>query len=308
MGLGDLERPSFSGHETFPFRYTWLKKAYDGVGNDPQLFVREDALATLGVGKNMVRSMRHWALAAGVLEEHAEFPKRRAGFVKRARLGDQLFADDGWDPYLEDPATLWLLHWKIASLPDNCSTWWFVFNELGDGRFTRAQIADRLAALAKAKQWAKVSASSLKRDVDTFMRSYVAPTGARTKAVEDFLDCPLVELRLIRDSGEPGSYEFNRGPQPTLPDEIFAFALGEYVSRRRSSAKTLALEEIQYTQGAPGRVFLLDAAGVAGRLERVHALSGGAWSFDDTAGVAQLLVNRDLDPSRFLVRYFRDAA
>ena len=61
---------SFSGHETFPFRYPWLKKGFDAVCADGDAFLREDAVTTLGVGKNMVRSIRHWCLAAGVLQEN----------------------------------------------------------------------------------------------------------------------------------------------------------------------------------------------------------------------------------------------
>ena len=58
---------SFSGHETFVFRYTWLKKAIDAVRVDPRVFGQDNAIVTLGVGKNMVRSIRHWGLATGVL-------------------------------------------------------------------------------------------------------------------------------------------------------------------------------------------------------------------------------------------------
>src|SRR5579884_462777 len=53
------ERIGFSGHETFPFRTAWLKKAVDAVTADPRVFTRDDAFVVLGVGKNMVRSIRH---------------------------------------------------------------------------------------------------------------------------------------------------------------------------------------------------------------------------------------------------------
>jgi hypothetical protein len=54
---------SFSGHETFALRAAWLKKGIDGLERYPDIFSREDALVELGVGKNMVRSIRHWCLA-----------------------------------------------------------------------------------------------------------------------------------------------------------------------------------------------------------------------------------------------------
>ncbi len=59
----------FSGHETFPCRYAWLPKAVRGLREDPALFSNEDdAMVRLGVGKNMVRAIRFWADAAGVIQ------------------------------------------------------------------------------------------------------------------------------------------------------------------------------------------------------------------------------------------------
>lgn len=54
-----------SGHETFPCRYTWLPKAVRGM---KELFSDdEDAMVALGVGKNMVRSIRFWSQVAGIV-------------------------------------------------------------------------------------------------------------------------------------------------------------------------------------------------------------------------------------------------
>ena len=64
--MGILEqhgRPTFGGHEKFVFRHGWLKKGVDGVREKPLIFNSDEALMTLGVGKNMVRSIRYGALA-----------------------------------------------------------------------------------------------------------------------------------------------------------------------------------------------------------------------------------------------------
>jgi len=69
-------KPQLSGHETFPLRQGWLKKAYDAVAaeagkpNSKDIFNSEDAVARFGVGKNMVSSMRHWANCCGIIEVH----------------------------------------------------------------------------------------------------------------------------------------------------------------------------------------------------------------------------------------------
>ena len=75
MKLDDTKfKPSFSGHETFPLRHGWLKKAYDFIKNNESTegknpFANEHAIAFFGVGKNMVISIRHWAQLAGITEE-----------------------------------------------------------------------------------------------------------------------------------------------------------------------------------------------------------------------------------------------
>src|ERR1019366_529784 len=135
------DRLSFSGHETFVFRHAWLKKAGDAVAQDPTVFSQESAIVTLGVGKNMVRSIRHWALATGVL---AEEPKTRGMQLCTTPLADFLFGSAGHDPYLEDPNTLWLLHWNLPSNRQLCTTWSWAFYVLSANEFTREGVMQSL--------------------------------------------------------------------------------------------------------------------------------------------------------------------
>lgn len=57
----------FSGHESFPCKSLWLKKGYDFVANKNN-FNSPDAVITLGVGKNMVSSIRFWLRAFGITD------------------------------------------------------------------------------------------------------------------------------------------------------------------------------------------------------------------------------------------------
>src|SRR5262249_5952241 len=119
-----MERPpsvSFSGHETFPFRYSWMKKGVDAICKEATIFSRDDAMTRLGVGKNMVRSIRHWCIASDVFEER----DGASASIRPSEFGRRLLSDDGWDPFLEDPGTLWLLHWIIASNVRRCTTWFW---------------------------------------------------------------------------------------------------------------------------------------------------------------------------------------
>src|SRR6476620_7369115 len=130
MQLPPNVKPQFSGHETFPLRQLWLRKAYDAVADElasgRAVFAEEDAIARFGVGKNMVASIRFWASACNVIADDSE----RGGYVP-APIGKLLFdPSKGLDPYCERPATTWLMHWFLASTPERTTTWYYVFNHI----------------------------------------------------------------------------------------------------------------------------------------------------------------------------------
>lgn len=287
-----LERGSFAGHETFPFRYAWLPKAVAEVQRDSAVFRADDAMVRLGVGKNMVRSIRHWALATGVLEEDPDAPNSRGRELRPSELGHLLLGRDGWDPYLEDAGTLWLLHWQLASSPGAAATWYLAFNHFPHLEFSRQELVAWLLKLSDQMGWSRMSDASLRRDVDCFVRTY-APSRVTRKNVEDALDCPLVELSLIRPLGTRSQFSISRGEHPSLPDAVFAFALVRYLTREARSANTISLMSIALGDGSPGRVFCLSERALLERLDRVEKLTGGAIVFDETAGLQQILVHAD---------------
>jgi hypothetical protein len=285
-----LERASFSGHETFPFRYTWPKKAVDHVTRDPEIFSREDAMVHLGVGKNMVHSVRHWAIATGLLEEKKEIPNNRGRALRVTKLGDAIFADRGLDPYLEDPGTLWLLHWQLANAPEEATTWYWVFNRLNRMEFTRGELADELVRLIAQHGWSRVSEGSVRRDVDTFVRTYSSPRMSKRILIEDRVECPLVDLGLLGVASDDETVVLRRQDHATLSAEIFIYGLIEYLNRRPNRTSSVSLEEILFAPGSPGRVFSLSEAGVLRRLDVAHVYTRGQLTYDETAGLKQIMV------------------
>ena len=187
-------QPKLSGHETFPLRYGWLKKAYDAVLSTAEseqkrsIFLAEDAIARFGVGKNMVASMRHWAVAAGVIDESG-------GRATPTPLGIRLFTDgDGLDPFMEDPGTSWLIHWNLCSNPFK-TTWFWAFNHYPAASFDRETLVKGLEKLAKERGWARASTSTIKNDVACFVRTYVSRLRSGKASHEG---CPGIPVNGIR--------------------------------------------------------------------------------------------------------------
>ena len=290
MVSGPLAEPDFrgqfSGHETFPLRYGWLNKVFDAVSKtkgkkNASLFSKEDAIVSFGVGKNMVASMKHWGLASGIMEESD------IGF-RISKFGHLLMGPNGLDPYLEASASLWLIHWKLASEPNRTTTWYWAFNCYSGLVFDQERLTTGLAGLCHEKAWLRISQTTLKRDVECFIKTYSNSNRSVAQAVtEDSLESPLCELALVRPTGFRGGYQFQRGPKLDLPDTVFVFALDSFW-RQRSNARTLTVEAITFDAGSPGRVFKLDEDAVSERLTRIEDASGGTFRWTDAAGLRQV--------------------
>lgn len=272
----------FSGHETFPLRHLWLRKAFDAVesGAPRTIFSNPDSIVTFGVGKNMALAIRYWALACGIIEENGS----RVGATE---LGKGLFGGERpWDPYMESPATTWLVQWQVAGDPKTTTTWYWAFNHLTAQTFDHDALSTSILQYARARQWSRIAEKTVTRDVECFIRSYV-PRVDKT-AGEDALEPVLAELSLIRPVAGR-LYEFRRGPKPSLPDGVFAFALNAFWSRHAPNAATLSVEAITYEPGSPGRVFKLDENSVVERLTAMEDVTRGRIVWSDTAGVRQVL-------------------
>lgn len=290
---------SFSGHESFPLRYGWPKKCVDAVAQDPDVFTRDAAMVSLGVGKNMVRAIRHWGLVTRIIEPDPDAPKSRNLPLRVSALGRLLFGPDGADPYLEDPRTLWLLHWLICTHGEKATTWAWAFGAWGRQSFSRDELLRDLRATGLSP---RTTEKSLERDVEVFLRTYVPSRASRTVAVEDALDSPLVELRLLREDEAERRHEFVRGPKPSLDDAAFGFAVLDHWSRVAPDRDTLGIDELARGAGSPGRVFQLDDRSLGERVEAAPRWSRGALQHDETAGVRQLLRQKRTDPLAWLKR------
>lgn len=278
-------KPYFSGHETFPLRQMWLKKAFNQRSRENTIekskFSDESSIARFGVGKNMVSSIRHWAIACRVIED----PKDPHLPFTITPHGEAIFSDNGLDPYSEDPATAWFVHWCLAGEGHRATTWFWLFNRVTAPTFTRGDLLAPLIDYAQ-KRTQRLSPSTLTRDIETCIRSYIPRVG--DGSTEDFAEPMLGELGLVHED-QKGVFSFRRGPKITLSDGMFAFALVNYWRRTASSESSLAFETIAYGDGSPGRVFKLDEDSVAERLFGLSTLTGGRLTWDDTAGLRQVM-------------------
>ncbi|BBE74922.1 DUF4007 family protein [Oharaeibacter diazotrophicus] len=290
-------RLQFAGHETFPLRILWLRKAYDACAEMPMTrgtFQEHEAIARFGVGRNMAISIRHWALAADVLCDEG-------GMLAPTDWARRVFdLKRGFDPYLEEPSTLWLVHAAIAGKPELATTWFYAFNGLNQTMFDRDMVVQGILEAVRDRQGLQVSANTLRRDVEVFVRSYAA----RGEGGEDAAEPLLVELGLVRESRLAGQFEFVRGPKPNLSDGVFALTLWRFWRRWYKTSPTISVEQASYAPGSPGRIFKLDEDSVLERLTRIERVTEGALIWSDTAGLRQVARVRAPNETHLLDRAY----
>jgi hypothetical protein len=284
--------PIFARHETFHPRYGWLKKGFDNVLKDENIFHNDDATSILGVGKNMVRAIRYWCSAFKILNEYTKSEKA-CKIAEPSEFGIKLLSDNGYDPYLESPGSLWLLHWHLLKNPCYATTWSFVFNHFNKHEFSSDSIYSALILYKNENlKCPNISDDSLRRDISCLLKMYTdnhSDTGPR----EDTIDSPFVELGLIKHLGE-SDYYFNIGHKNNLPGEIIVYACLDFMSQNSEDSNTISLTRLQYDKGSPGQAFKISQENLYSAIER-QSDSGHLISINDTAGITQMSVNGSLN-------------
>lgn len=298
-------RYKFSGHQTFVFRHGWLEKGVRGVAECPSIFSDDDALVRLGVGKNMVESIRHWCQVTQLVKPDGRTKESATLRLKLTDIARRLLLEGGWDPFLEDDASLWLIHWLLVSNPEVGTAWQILFSTFHRPDFTKRELVHFFSSFAE-KESLKVTDTVLARDVDCLVRTYaVAPNGKKQTSPEETFDCPLLQLNLIQPSPDGEMYRFAIGPKPSLPSAIFAYALHQYFDRARAGRNTMSVQECLYGPSSPGQAFKLDENSLIEYVEEMEDETRGAVLLDETAGLKQIYRRQAFDPMRVLNDYYQ---
>jgi hypothetical protein len=293
--------PAFARHDTFAPRHGWIKKGYDLTLRAPSLFTRSDASTELGVGKNMVRAIRYWCHAFGVLETAKD--ETGTTITQATDIGALLLDDQrGLDPYLEDPASLWWLHWRLVNRPDLATAWSYTFFEFARTEFTVRDLSRALQDyVGRTFPDARYADSSYEKDASCLVRMYGVQDD-EGRPSEDTIQCPFAELELLRHGTEPGTWAFQLGPKPSLPSRFVAAACLEFAAHS-TGARTFALPRLLHEPGSPGMAFKLTQGALYAALEEIVAVTDGL-ALADAAGVIQLAF--EADPRMLAIRLWTE--
>ena len=280
----------FSGHESFSCRMLWPIKGYDYI-NDGNSFNDPNSVIMLGVGKNMVASIRYWLKALGLTEHD-----------KPSTLAKYLFDEaQGKDRYLESLGTLWLLHFLLVVL--NEATLYnilFLRYQKERKQFAKEQVLNFVKRLmAEDDRLKQFNSNTVGKDFGVLVQNYVQPS--KPKSYEDYSSL-LIDLNLIRNDNSDRGYAFNIEGKRTVPTEIFLYA----VLWMKGSDRTVSYDTLQNV----GLVFCMTDMEEIEMLQQIDREYSEYVQYSDHAGIRQLLFKegKQMNPIDLLNRYYDNAA
>lgn len=282
-----MARPIFSGHESFACKSHWLKRGYDFVRGENN-FNDDDAVVRLGVGKNMVASIKFWLKAIGLLKD--------AGLVA---LANHLFDDDnGKDPYLEDIGTLWLLHFLLIQT-DYATIYKTTFVDYHRQRniIEKSKLQNYIKHICFDDIGYKnlYNENTVKRDIGVMLHNYCAKNGGNVN-IEDS-NSLFAPLNLICET-EKNTYRFNYDTRSDVPSLIFLYALLVKFEGRNS----ISFEDI--TELA--LIFCLTNNDLLDIISYLCDLYPSEIVFSDVAGIKELQFRATLNSIDVLDRYYEE--
>ena len=286
-------KPRFSGHETFACRFSWLPKAVRLIESHPAALADDDAaILSLGLGKNMVKSLRFWLDAFDIASSID-------GTWALKPFGAAILGSAGADPFIERTETQWLLHWSVAARSvAPLFAWRHVFHRRMRSDFTRSELVAELRR-ESAREGYEHSEVTLLQHLDALLHTYV-PTHALA-APEDVLDGPLVDLKLVRADGRRRAtggraepvFTLARTPSGRVVSSVLNYAIDSFWLDRRAGEKVVTFRDLAYAEGSPGTTLRLNEDYLREHLERPDGIYSFRASGD--AGVVSRSTPPDLE-------------
>ncbi len=289
----------FSGHESFICKHFWLKKGYDYIVKNSD-FNSESAVIGLGVGKNMVTSISYWLKAFGLLDSNNS----------RTELANNIFDEkNGYDPYIENLATVWLLHYSLIKT-NKASVYSLFFNDFRKGRtdFTKEQFLSYVRRILEGEGQKNINSNTINSDISVFIRNYLKPSFKETKIdIEEDFSSLMIDLDLMKSYKAENAegkivewYKVENSLQVDLPPEIVLFSILD----NDAYSKSISFKELLVGPNSPGNIFALNEEGLYQKLDTIVKNTKGL-TYTETAGIRELQIKSSINKWDILNGYYK---
>lgn len=285
------------GNESFCIREGWLNKGITAIKDEPSIFSMSNAMDILGIGSKMVKSLKYWLLATGIVEE-----KKVVGSKNVLQLTEDLgVVIDKYDKYFEDIFTLWILHFNIVKKIEMCTIWNLYFNNFDATAFTKTNMVNKLSdEFNKIYNKDNSVYNSIMDDCGCLLKMYASTSELDNSDPEDNLSSPFSELGLLkRSNNERGSYTKMRPVYDKLDKLVVLYII---VSNMTSEKQSVDIDTLVMQKNNIGKVLNLDRTMINEYLDRLK--QDKYITLNRTAGLDMVYLEKNITPKDILIDYY----
>ncbi|MDD4375566.1 MAG: DUF4007 family protein [Clostridia bacterium] len=271
-------------HESFSIREGWLAKGIQTIKSDNKIFSSPNATDVLGIGTNMVKSLKYWMFATGLTQEQSRN-------ISLSEMGNLI---DEYDSYLEDIFSWWMIHINLILNVEEAYIFNSFFNKCNAKTFSKKDIFEQILYDLTSKN-IKFNEKILQDEVNMVIKTY---------AIEDKMDnpennfvCPLTELNLLKKCGRD-TFEKIRPSYKKLNYLLVYYLIQLLVGNNEG----ISIDDLIKLDNSPAKIFNLDKNLINEYLDEMKR--NGLITINRTAGLNMVYINEFLTLKDIFKEYF----
>lgn len=247
----------YGQHQSFYLRDRWLNKAIKHLSNDERFFYDKEAFEKMGLGKNMVQSLRFWVVATEVVEENFTEDRKKVHHI--TELGKLIYK---YDKFIQFKDTASIIHYNLSKQKEPSTVWYWFFNILNETVISKEELLEQFISWVKSKEDKKVSEKSLKKDVDCLIRFY---TAGQNEDPEEVIQSPINKVHLLQE--KKGLVSKINGEISNIGLTALMYTLLDY--KIRENVDAISVEEVASRSGLWGKIFNMPRSTIINALEQL---------------------------------------
>lgn len=276
-------------HGSFSIREGWFEKAINSINeSEIPVFSKGNGVAILGIGANMVTSLRYWLIASKIIKEKSN---------DFTNFGELILK---FDRYLDSNFSWWMIHQNLVSNFKDAPIFNIVFNYFNLKNFKKETMDQFIIHFMKDNEYDLSNLTQVDADVTVFLRTYI---NEKITNPEDNLCSPLGKLGLLRKSSG-NLYNFTQPSHDVLPYQVVYYSLLNCLDEEEKK-HGINIDDLISKYNSPAKIFKLDKNLFYLYLNEMK--QSGLVMINRTAGLNMLYIQKMMNEKEIFEDFFMEA-
>lgn len=279
-----IQKIRMKRHESFSIREGWLAKGLTSIKKDNKIFSSPSATDELGVGYNMVKSLKYWMHATKLIQNNSNE-------IELSEFGELVLK---YDRYLEDKFTWWLIHLQLTLNIEDAFVINCFYNKLLSKKFTKQELYETIVRVLTTYK-IEFNEKTLLDEINMVIKTYVADDNDDNP--ENNFNCPLSDLELIKKVNRD-TYEKNRPAYKSLNYLIVYYLIKQLIEGK----EYISIDDLMKLENGPSKILNLDKNLINDYLDEMK--KNELIIINRTAGLNMVYLRRKLNLKDIFEEYF----